>query len=112
MLPKELRLSSNQIISLSKNGKRLGYSSIIYGKFIPSTDLKYPQFAISVSKKIAHDATLRNRLKRKVRQALMDIQAMEIIPAYKYLIMPIDQKIAHIDNSLLVEHLLDIFPKK
>lgn len=66
MLPKNYRLNSTEIPKVIKNGKTLNYENF-YIRYLKEMDIKFPLFAISISKKIDKRSTVRNRIKRIVR---------------------------------------------
>ena len=67
MLPKQNRIPSQEISAILRNGLRSRDTSIdlFYKKTTP-----IPRFAVIVSTKIDKRATVRNRMKRLVREAV------------------------------------------
>lgn len=69
MLSRGNRLDAQLIPQLAYRGQKteLGWCDL---RFMPSSSLSKPQFAISISKKVDKRATVRNRIKRQIRAAI------------------------------------------
>lgn len=70
MLPKELRLPSTEIVTVARRGK-LFTSPLLHIRYVPSNE--GPQFAISISTAVSKSAVVRNRIKRKLRVAIVEL---------------------------------------
>ena len=102
MLSKKLKLDPKEIPTIARKGKRLAgeYFDI---KVWWDNALENPQFAISISTKVDKRATVRNRIKRTMREAIkLNIQNFR--PG-KYLILIKSPKLAEM-KSREVEGLL------
>ena len=70
MLPKKLRLSRKDLLGVKSQGKKLStphFSAIVYSPALP---LSRSRFAIVTSTKLSKSAVVRNRLRRRIYDAL------------------------------------------
>lgn len=99
MLPKELRLPSAEIPLLARKGTRSG------NQYLDIRTLPFDgtQYAISVSVKIDKRATVRNRIKRRIRAAIIHLAQEGKLPTGKHLIVV---KSAELAENLEIEPML------
>jgi len=87
MLPKRLRLQSEFIPPLAKHGKYVKgeYFNLAYSK--DGSDKDEVLFGISISRGVDKRATVRNRIKRRLRAAILRLSNEMDIPTGRYLII-------------------------
>ncbi len=103
MLPKELRLDPKEIQRISRYGKK--FSNDYFDMRVWYEDsLDNSQYAISISTKVDKRATIRNRIKRKVKAAIMDLP--KNLKKAKYLIIIKNSDLRDMQNSDITKHLL------
>jgi len=90
MLPKKLRLDSKDIPNLAYKGNK-EVSNGLHVRYSPSDTYK---FGISISTRVDSRATIRNKIKRKIRANLAIIVKTKNLPTGKYLIIVKSPKIA------------------
>ncbi len=106
MLPKKLRLDSKDIPNLAYKGNK-EVSNGLHVRYSPSDAYK---FGISISVRVDSRATVRNKIKRKIRANLAIIVKKKNLPTGKYLIIVKSPKIAGSDYPLLDE-LMEVMKK-
>jgi ribonuclease P protein component len=79
MLPKTLRLSRQDFLIVKRQGK--SFKSKIFSLAASPNTLNTSRFAVVTSTKLAKNAVVRNRLRRKIYEALKDTRSdkMDII---------------------------------
>jgi ribonuclease P protein component len=70
MLPKQYRLPAAEIVMVARRGKRLSLPQLDVKAWFDQT-LNSPQLAISISLKVDKRAVVRNRIRRKLRAAII-----------------------------------------
>lgn len=97
MLNKKLRLPSKEIVQIARKGKRIG-GDLFDIKVWYDDILENPLMTISISTKIDKRATVRNKIKRKIRAVWADVLKTEKLRKGKYLIIIKNSALAELDN--------------
>ncbi|MFS8130780.1 MAG: ribonuclease P protein component [Candidatus Dojkabacteria bacterium] len=100
MLNKKLRLPSKDIVAIARKGKRLT-GELFDVKVWYQDDLVNPLMTISISTKIDKRATVRNKIKRKIRAVWAEILKTEKVRKGKYLIIIKSSKLEILSNDLV-----------
>jgi ribonuclease P protein component len=95
MLPRSLRLDTKEIQPLAYKGDK----EISKGLHIRYSPFSEHRFAISISTRVDKRATVRNRIKRKIRSRVQQLVKEDKIPKGKYLIIVKSPRLA--DNDYL-----------
>lgn len=99
MLPKALRLPSAEIPLLARKGNRSGNQYLD----IRTLPFDSTQYAISISVKVDKRAAVRNRIKRRIRVAIIHLAQEGKLPKGKHLIVV---KSAELADNLAIEPML------
>ncbi|MEO6729336.1 MAG: ribonuclease P protein component [Candidatus Dojkabacteria bacterium] len=105
MLNKKLRLPSKEIVAIARKGKRIT-GELFDTKVWYDNTLENPLMTISISTKIDKRATVRNKIKRKIRAVWAEILDKETMKNGKYLIIVKNSALAELDNKLLKKALM------
>lgn len=105
MLSKKFRLPSKEIVQIAKKGKRIT-GELFDTKVWYDDTLENSLMTISISTKIDKRATVRNKIKRKIRAVWADILRQEKMRKGKYLIIIKNSALAEIDNNVLKKALI------
>lgn len=106
MLPKELKLDPKEIQRISRFGKK--FSNDFFDIRVWFDDsLKNSEYAISISTKVDKRATVRNRIKRTIRSAIVSISSKNPKNA-KYLIIVKNPALAEMKSGQIEEILTKI----
>jgi ribonuclease P protein component len=105
MLPRKLRLPSKDIVAIARKGKRIP-GELFDTKVWYDNTLESPLMTISISTKIDKRATVRNKIKRKIRAVWAEILKSEKMRSGKYLIIIKNSALAELDNNLLKKALM------
>ncbi len=100
MLNKKLRLPSKEIVQIARKGKRLA-GELFDVKVWYEDTLENPLMTISISTKIDKRATVRNKIKRKIRAVWAEILKSEKVRKGKYLIILKNSALAELENTSL-----------
>src|SRR5690606_14438303 len=84
MLKKVNRLKSKEIPKIAYKGKKVGNQNFMI-RILFDTKLEQSKFAVSVSTKISKKAVIRNKIKRKIKTALLSIN--DSIKTANYLVV-------------------------
>lgn len=97
-----LRLNPKEIPEIAKKGKRYSHE---YFDVKVWFDSKLPNylFAISISTKIDKRAVVRNKIKRKLRVAIHELEKENFFKKGKYLIIVRSDKLKEAKNNELVD---------
>lgn len=102
MLPKNIRLDSKQIPRIAKTGKKI-YGDLIFISFIEKSDLNSSKFAISISKKVDKKAVVRNKIKRKLREAIRFLEKEKFFKKGEFLVIPRTNLLATMKTQEIAE---------
>lgn len=105
MLNKKLRLPSKEIVQIARKGKRLS-GELFDIKVWYDDALLNPLMTISISVKIDKRATVRNKIKRKIRAVWSEILKTEKIRKGKYLIIIKSAKLEETTNDIIRKAIL------
>lgn len=86
MLSRQYRLPAKEIPDIAYRGKKITASGFDLRIFYDE-NLHFPQFAISISTKVAKNATDRNLIKRKFRVAIQELLKQKAVRKAKYLVV-------------------------
>jgi ribonuclease P protein component len=73
MLSKNQRLKTKDVKLISQKGQKIE-TSYFNIKYLVNSDHKTSKFAVNVSKKIHKRAVVRNKIKRRIKAAIINIQ--------------------------------------
>lgn len=97
-----LRLNPKEIPEIAKKGKRYSHEFFDIKTWFDS-NLQTSQFAISISTKIDKRAVVRNKIKRKLRVAIHELEKENFFKKGKYLIIVRSDKLKEVKNNELVD---------
>lgn len=100
MFKSHLRLNPKEIPVIAKKGKRYS-SELLDIKIWFDSNLENSQFAISISTKIDKRAVVRNKIKRKLRVAIHELEKENYFKKGKYLIIVRSDKLKEAKNGEL-----------
>lgn len=109
MLPQPYRLPANLIADIARRGRTVR-SELFDLRFVPSRNA-CSRFAIVTSKKLSPKATIRNRIRRRVRAALMELIRSEGMKKVDALILCRNDSMAEVEYTELVRMLGDALAK-
>src|SRR5688572_21563451 len=102
MLPKPLRLDSKLIPMVARKGRRLG-NELVDIRLLGGSDFTSPKFAIVTSKKLSGSAVVRNRIRRRLRAALLELQSQGKLRSGLHLIMPRSTSLEDLELDQLID---------
>lgn len=105
MLPAKLRLPATEIATIARRGKKLSQEYLDI-RFVSDETLKHPQFAVSVGLKASKSAVVRNKIKRRLRAAIVDLMQEKEVQKGKYLLVAKSDKLAETDCKEIITHLI------
>jgi ribonuclease P protein component len=105
MLPAHLRLPAKEIPQIAKRGK-LFQHEMLHIRLWYDDKLNSPKCAITISTKVHKNATVRNRIKRKLRVGIIELNSSGKLLPGKYLFIVKSTELASADPALIISQCL------